>query len=66
MPGRTIIQFRCVSSEHAEPSVRPSLTIHQGKWAYCAHEGATSEHEWQPAGAVELRDLLNGRAVRRP
>lgn len=66
-PGEALIEFRCVRSEHNQRSIRLTLTIHQGKWAFCAHEGETSEHRWAPTGGVQLRDLMQGRAgARRP
>lgn len=57
-PGTALIEFRCVRREHGKRSPRVTLTIHEGKWAFCAHEGATSQHDWTPTGGVTVRELL--------
>jgi hypothetical protein len=62
-PGTALIEFRCVRREHAGRSIRVTLTIHKGRWAFCRHEGAATDHEWTPTGGVTLRELLR---LRRP
>lgn len=37
---------------------RFTLTIHQGMWAFCAHEGPTGEHQWRPIAGARLDTLL--------
>jgi hypothetical protein len=62
-PGTALIEFRCVRREHAQRSIRVTLTIHKGRWAFCGHEGPAADHEWVPTGGVTLRELLR---LRRP
>ncbi len=60
---RALIFFRCASPEHAEPRGRESdtLTIHQGKWAYCPHDIRVKGHTWEPTGGVPLAEARRSR-----
>jgi hypothetical protein len=57
-PREASIAFRCVRADHAQRSRRLTMTIHDGRWAFCQHDGATNEHQWVPTGGVTLRELL--------
>lgn len=57
-PGSALIRYTCDRSDHAKRTSRYTLTIHEGLWAFCAHEGPTSEHSWQPVQGVRLDKLL--------
>jgi hypothetical protein len=57
-PGSALVRFKCKRRDHAKRSQRFTLTIHQRMWAFCAHEGATSEHDWVPIAGVKLQSLL--------
>jgi hypothetical protein len=43
-PGLALIRFTCDRPDHAKRSERYTLTIHDGKWAFWAHEGPRSDH----------------------
>lgn len=57
-PGSALIRYTCDRSDHAKRTVRYTLTIHEGLWAFCAHEGPTSEHSWHLVPGVRLDKLL--------
>ena len=56
---RPLIFFRCVNAKHQELRGRESdtLTIHQGKWAYCPHDIRVKGHQWEDTGGVALGDV---------
>lgn len=62
-PGLALIRFTCDRPDHAKRSERYTLTIHDGKWAFCAHEGPRSDHKWRPIVGAKLDALLG---MRRP
>jgi hypothetical protein len=53
----TAVDFVCTRAEHrTRASTFGTLTVHDGKWAYCPAEGITEEHQWSPVyGAVMAR-----------
>ena len=54
---RALIEFRCVADTHQAPgSKSDTLTIHEGKWAYCPHDIRAKGHRWEPTGGVTLTD----------
>jgi len=57
-PAEALVAFRCARRDHGNASARSTLTIHEGQWAFCTHEGPTWEHTWVATGGVRLRDLL--------
>ena len=63
-PAEALIGFRCSRRDHAAGSARSTLTIHDGQWAFCAHEGPTWDHTWVATGGVRLRELLLRRSSR--
>lgn len=63
-PGAALVRFSCERPDHAKRSERYTLTIHDGKWAFCAHEGPTSEHRWRPISGTQLESLLDLRRSR--
>ena len=62
-PGAALVRFKCDRPDHARRSERYTLTIHDGKWAFCTHEGPTSDHKWRPIAGAKLDALLE---LRRP
>lgn len=60
-PGSALISYTCQRPDHAKRSERYTLTIHEGKWAFCGHEGPTSDHSWRPIAGVRLDTLLERR-----
>lgn len=62
-PGSALVRFTCARPDHAKRSERYTLTIHEGQWAFCGHEGPTSDHKWRPSGGAKLDALLE---LRRP
>lgn len=58
-PGSALIRFTCERPDHAKRSERYTLTINDGKWAFCAHEGPASEHDWRPIAGAQLDSLLD-------
>lgn len=63
-PGSALVRFKCDRLDHARRSERYTLTIHEGKWAFCGHEGPTSEHKWRPIAGAKLDELLELRQAR--
>lgn len=56
-----LIHYRCTNPAHvsAPSGTRlDTLTIHDGKWAWCPHDVHAEPHEWTPTGGVELETLL--------
>jgi hypothetical protein len=54
-----LVHFRCVNPKHQQPagSKSDTLTIHEGKWAFCAHDIRAKDHEWTDTGGVSLEQL---------
>ena len=62
-PGLALIRFTCDRPDHARRSERYTLTIHDGEWAFCGHDGPSSDHKWRPIAGSKLDSLL---VLRRP
>jgi hypothetical protein len=60
-PGSALIRFTCDRPDHAKRTQRFTLTILNGQWAFCSHEGPTTDHSWRPIAAVKLDQLLERR-----
>lgn len=63
-PGYALIQFKCVRPDHARRSKRYTLTIRDGRWAFCRHEGPASEHDWRAIAGTQIDSLLEQRRFR--
>ena len=63
-PGSALVRFTCERPDHGKRSGRYTLTIHDGQWAFCAHEGPTSDHKWRPVPGATLDKLLELRRSR--
>ncbi|HYK98799.1 MAG TPA: hypothetical protein VEU77_10460 [Candidatus Acidoferrales bacterium] len=67
----SLIQFCCVAADHqdAKGSSSDTLTIHEGKWAFCPYDIRANGHEWEATGGVsvaEVRRLVDrGRSAHR-
>ncbi|HKW78324.1 MAG TPA: hypothetical protein VJQ09_04430 [Candidatus Limnocylindria bacterium] len=61
-----LIHYVCANAEHEEHRSDESdtLTIHAGKWAYCARDVRAKDHLWTETGGVTLAQLQLGQ--RRP
>lgn len=55
---RALIQFRCVADDHQEPGAKSdTLTVHEGKWAFCPHDIRAKGHRWEATGGATLTDV---------
>ena len=63
-PGSALISFKCERPDHAMRSPRYTLTIHQGKWAFCLHEGPASNHRWRAISGARIDTLFKLRRSR--
>lgn len=63
---RALIHYRCSNPKHQQANNNKSdtLTIHEGKWAYCPHDIRVKGHEWTETGGVSIE--LVRLAQRRP
>ncbi|HEY3218734.1 MAG TPA: hypothetical protein VGK15_06580 [Candidatus Limnocylindria bacterium] len=61
-----LVHYRCASAKHQllRGAESDTLTIHQGKWAYCPHDIRAKGHEWTATGGQTLAQLRLGQ--RRP
>jgi hypothetical protein len=63
---RALIHYRCSNPKHQQANSNKSdtLTIHEGKWAYCAFDIRAKEHQWTETGGVTVEQVRL--AQRRP
>ncbi|HEX9494280.1 MAG TPA: hypothetical protein VGA38_00800 [Candidatus Limnocylindria bacterium] len=66
-----MIQYVCVSRPHyragrSVPDGRGSLTIIQGRWAYCAAARPAEKHEWQEIQPVPVQGIRHARSWTAP
>ena len=63
---RALIYYRCANPKHQQLSTNRSdtLTIHEGKWAYCPHDIRAHDHQWTETGGVTIEQVRL--AQRRP
>lgn len=61
-----LVHFRCAAASHQALRGRESdtLTIHEGKWAYCPHDIRAKGHQWTETGGQTLSHVRLGQ--RRP
>jgi hypothetical protein len=55
-----LIHYRCVTPAHQQSrggTQSDTLTIHEGKWAYCAHDIRAKGHEWADTGGKTLDEV---------
>ena len=57
--GRALIQYRCVTEKHQEAKAGNSdtLTVHEGKWAYCPFDVRAKGHEWDDTGGLSVNEV---------
>ena len=58
-----LIHWRCDAAGHQEaPDGRTAdtLTVHDGKWAYCPGDVAAKDHVWTATGGVQIEMLRRG------
>lgn len=52
------IGYVCRRRDHQARERRFTLTLHEGRWAYCASGTAPSHtHDWVPTGGATLAEL---------
>ena len=63
---RALIHYRCSNPAHQQSNGNTSdtLTVHEGKWAYCAFDIRAKDHQWIETGGVPLEQARL--AQRRP
>jgi hypothetical protein len=54
-----IVHFRCTNPKHQQTGGNKSdtLTIHEGKWAFCAHDIRAKGHDWAPTGGMTIEQV---------
>ena len=56
-----LIHFRCIAPGHDrrldDGGPADTLTIHQGKWSFCAHSVHADGHVWSDTGGVPVQNL---------
>ena len=58
-----LIHWRCDAAGHQQaPDGRTAdtLTVHDGKWAYCPGDVAAKDHVWTATGGVQIEMLRRG------
>jgi hypothetical protein len=66
-----VIHFRCVAAKHqdAKAGTSDTLTIHEGKWAYCPYDIRADGHQWEATGGISVNEVRllveRGRNARR-
>lgn len=57
-----LIHWRCDAAGHQQPDGRTvdTLTVHDGKWAYCPRDVAADDHAWTATGGVQIELLRRG------
>jgi hypothetical protein len=57
-----LIHYRGATAKHQQPRGADSdtLTIHEGKWAYCPYDIRAKGHEWTETGGQTLAQLRLG------
>jgi len=56
---RALIYYRCTNPAHHQAASNKSdtLTIHEGKWAYCGHDIRAKGHVWTATNGVTLEQV---------
>ena len=61
MPDQApLIHYRCTAPTHQQPQAgtkSDTLTIHEGKWAYCPRDIRAKGHQWAETGGVTLNEV---------
>lgn len=55
-----LIHYRCTAPGHEHrqgPGTADTLTVHQGKWSFCAHSVQAEGHIWTATGGVRVQNL---------
>ena len=54
-----LIQYVCVSADHTgSGNGEPTITVHEGLWAFCTHTADAADHEWSRVDGRPLHELL--------
>ena len=56
---RALIFFRCTNPAHQQAASNKSdtLTIHERKWAYCAHDIRAKGHVWTATNGITIEQV---------
>ena len=60
MPSEhALIYFRCTNPAHQQAASNKSdtLTIHEGKWAYCGHDIRAKGHVWTATNGITIEQV---------
>lgn len=58
-----LIHYRCSAPAHqqgVEARTADTLTVHEGKWAYCPKDIREKDHVWEPTGGIRIELLRRG------
>lgn len=60
-----LVAFTCAAPAHRDAEAGPDkLTVHDGKWAYCAYDARADGHEWKPNDGLTLSMLQHAGTMR--
>lgn len=62
----TAVAFVCDAPAHrsGEGGGPDKLTVHDGRWAFCAYDSKADGHEWKPSSGLSLSMLRHPPGVR--
>ena len=53
-----LVEYECVATDHQQPTARgDKLTVHDGRWAFCAYDTHADGHVWQLIDEDGVDDL---------
>lgn len=60
-----LVAFTCAAPAHLEAEAGPDkLTVHDGKWAYCAYDARADGHDWKPNDGIAISLLQHPPGIR--
>jgi hypothetical protein len=59
-----MISYICTRKRHLSSVQRPTLTIHNGEWAFCHDARPVGAHRWTATGGVPLADVQRSSMAR--
>lgn len=61
-----LIHWRCEAAGHQqglEGRTADTLTVHDGRWAYCPMDVTANGHDWNETGGVRIEMLRRGSPI---
>ncbi len=58
-----LVHFVCIADAHLSPerkSASDTLTVVEGRWAYCALDAKGEDHQWRATDGVTIESLRSG------